>query len=145
MPPLQGLNPWRVPKPRALPWAPASCPVGAGNSPHRRDRQDARAEGERRQVDDAPIGGIVVEGTIAVVDFYVGRKHPQNDLKRHTWSTRNFWRGWLENDNVFPSADHLPYLQRHFETIHVSEYRGKIPYLPLVRAPYYLFIGRKPE
>jgi len=84
-------------------------------------------------------------GTIAIVDFYVGRKHPQNDLKRHTWSTRNFWRGWLENDNVFPSADHLPYLQRHFETIHVSEYRGKIPYLPIVRAPYYLFIGRKPE
>ena len=41
--------------------------------------------------------------------------------------------------------DHLPFLQSHLQTLHLDEERAKIPYLPLVRAPYYVFIGRKGE
>lgn len=82
-------------------------------------------------------------GLIGVVDFYVARKYPAENLTKHGWSTRNFWPVWFSNDNVFPSADHLPYLRRHFETVHLAEQRSKVPYLPLVRTPYYQFIGRK--
>jgi S-adenosylmethionine-diacylgycerolhomoserine-N-methlytransferase len=82
-------------------------------------------------------------GKMGVVDFYVARKHPDDGRRRHTWPTRTFWPAWFASDNVFPSADHLPYLANRFEPIHVEEHVGKIPWLPLVRAPYYIFVGRK--
>lgn len=82
-------------------------------------------------------------GVIGVVDFYVSRKYAADGLARHSWSTRTFWPTWFAMDNVFPSADHLPFLQRHFETVHCEEHRAKVPYIPLSRVPYYLFVGRK--
>lgn len=84
-------------------------------------------------------------GTIGVVDFYVARKHPAEQLRKHPWTTRTFWPAWFASDNVFLSPDHLPYLRNRFETLLVEERRGKIPYMPLVRAPHYLFIGSKPK
>jgi len=83
-------------------------------------------------------------GLIAVVDFYVARKHPAAGHVRHNGLTRHFWPVWFGMDNVFPSPDHVPYLERHFQTVHFAEGRAKIPYLPLGRTPYYTFIGRKP-
>jgi S-adenosylmethionine-diacylgycerolhomoserine-N-methlytransferase len=82
-------------------------------------------------------------GMIGVVDFYVSRKHPPDGLKRHGWLTRSFWPLWFAGDNVFPSADHVHYLHRHFDPIHFEEHQAKIPYLPWIRAPYYTFVGRK--
>jgi S-adenosylmethionine-diacylgycerolhomoserine-N-methlytransferase len=82
-------------------------------------------------------------GTIGVVDFYVARKHPESARARHSWFVRHFWPTWFAADNVFPNADHLPYLQRRFETQVVGEAFAPIPYLPLLKAPYYTFVGRK--
>lgn len=82
-------------------------------------------------------------GQIAVVDFYVSRKYPADTHRRHGWWTRNFWRGWFDRDNVFPSPDHVPFLHRHFEPSHFTENRAKVPYIPLMRVPYYAFVGRK--
>jgi len=84
-------------------------------------------------------------GLIGVVDFYVAQKHPAENMKQHSWFTRSFWPIWFANDNVFPCKDHLPCLQNKFETIQFEEHYGKIPYMPILRAPYYLFWGRKPE
>ena len=84
-------------------------------------------------------------GCIGVVDFYVSRKYPADNLRRHGWFTRTFWPTWFANDNVFPSPDHVPYLHRHFEAQRLDECRGKVPYIPLIRMPYYVFVGRKPE
>lgn len=83
-------------------------------------------------------------GTIGVVDFYVSRKHPEESRARHAWFTRTFWPTWFGNDNVHPSADHLPYLARKFESARLDEHRSKVPYIPLIRVPYYIFVGRKP-
>jgi len=82
-------------------------------------------------------------GTIGVVDFYVSRKHPDAGRVKHGWTTRHFWPSWFSRDNVFPNPDHLPFLQRRFATDFLEEGRGKVPYLPLVRVPYYVFVGRK--
>ena len=84
-------------------------------------------------------------GSIGVVDFYVSRKYPSDGLARHGWFTRTFWPAWFAGDNVFPSADHVPYLHRHFEPMYFEERTAKVPYLPLIRTPYYLFVGRKRE
>ena len=81
------------------------------------------------------------DGKIGVVDFYVSRKFPSDTHRRHGWFTRNFWPMWFGNDNVFPSADHVPYLHRHFEPEIFTEHRAKVPYLPLIRVPYYNFVG----
>jgi S-adenosylmethionine-diacylgycerolhomoserine-N-methlytransferase len=82
-------------------------------------------------------------GIIGVVDFYVSRKWPADGLKRHRWFTRTFWPAWFSNDNVFPSPDHVPYLHRHFEPLLFEERRAKVPYLPFIRTPYYVFVGKK--
>ncbi|XZE20608.1 class I SAM-dependent methyltransferase [Pirellulaceae bacterium SH449] len=84
-------------------------------------------------------------GLIGVIDFYVSRKYPASGLTRHGWSTRAFWPVWFGNDNVFPSADHIPYLQKRFSTVELNEKRSKVPYIPLVRTPFYQFIGRKAQ
>ncbi len=84
-------------------------------------------------------------GLIGVVDFYVSRKHTAQGLQRHPWFTRHFWPTWFASDNVFPSADHLPYLRSHFETVWCQESRSKVPYIPFIRTPFYQFIGSKPR
>ncbi len=83
-------------------------------------------------------------GTIGVVDFYVARKHPSSGLARHRWITRAFWPLWFSIDNVFLSCDHLPFLRCRFDTISLHEGRSKVPYVPLGRVPFYVFLGRKP-
>ena len=82
-------------------------------------------------------------GLIGVIDFYVSRKYPEADLRRHRWASRSIWPVWFAGDNVFPSPDHLPFLRHHFGTQWLSESTNRIPYLPLARAPYYQFIGAK--
>jgi len=83
-------------------------------------------------------------GILGVVDFFVARKWPADGLAKHRWSTRTFWPTWFANDNVFLNGDHIPYLQSRFETLQLQQHLGKVPYLPLMRAPYYQFVGRKP-
>jgi len=80
-------------------------------------------------------------GLLGVVDFYVSRKHPANGLRRHGWWTRMFWPTWFANDNVFPTADHVPYLHQHFTPVHFEEQKARIRFFPLLTTPYYLFIG----
>lgn len=82
-------------------------------------------------------------GVLGVVDFYVSRKYPAGNLRRHSWFTRTFWPAWFASDNVFPSPDHVPYLHRKLEPLRFEEYYAKVPYIPFVRTPYYIFIGRK--
>ncbi len=83
-------------------------------------------------------------GRLGVVDFYVARKFPPTGMHRHGWSTRSGWPVWFATDNVFLSPDHVPYLRRAVETESLIESRAKVPYMPLVRVPYYRFVGRKP-
>lgn len=84
-------------------------------------------------------------GIIGVVDFFVSRKYPAEGMKRHGWFTRSFWPVWFAGDNVFPSADHVPFLHNHFESEKYEERKCKIPYIPFFRMPYYVFVGRKPD
>lgn len=84
-------------------------------------------------------------GVIGVVDFYVSRKHPADALTKHGWFTRSFWPVWFAGDNVFPSSDHMPFLDNKFQRIWLQENRSKVPYIPLIRTPFYQFIGRKKE
>ncbi len=83
-------------------------------------------------------------GHIGVVDFYVGRKYPPTGMKQQRWLARSLWQPWFATDNVFPSPDHLPFLRHHFEQVYLFEGRNRPPYVPFLKTPYYVFIGRKP-
>jgi S-adenosylmethionine-diacylgycerolhomoserine-N-methlytransferase len=82
-------------------------------------------------------------GLIGVVDFHVSRKYSATGRARHGWMTRSLLPLWFGGDNVHLSPDHLPYLERRFRPIALREDRARLPWLPFVRAPYYLFLGRK--
>ncbi len=82
-------------------------------------------------------------GLIGVVDFYVGRKWPADGMRRHAALRRFFWRTWFGWDNVFLSPDHLPYLQSRFQAVKLEERLARMPYMLGLRAPYYIFVGRK--
>jgi len=82
-------------------------------------------------------------GMIGVVDFFVSPKYASSPIPQHGWFTRTFWPTWFAMDNVYISPDHLPMLQSRFETVTLQTSLGKIPYLPLARVPYYVWVGRK--
>jgi S-adenosylmethionine-diacylgycerolhomoserine-N-methlytransferase len=82
-------------------------------------------------------------GVLGAVDFYVSRKYPAQGLRRHRWFARTLWPPWFATDNVYPSPDHLPFLQHHFEQEYLTEQWSKLPYVPFLRTPYYVFVGRK--
>lgn len=84
-------------------------------------------------------------GRIAVVDFYVSSKHAAGGLRQHGWLRRAFWSHWFAADNVFLTGDHLAALRCWFESERLVERLGSVPYLPLMKAPHYLFWGRKPK
>lgn len=83
-------------------------------------------------------------GELGVTDFYISRKHPAPGAIRHRALARAFWRWWFAHDDVFVDPDHLPYLEFRTERVERMESRGKVPWLPLLRAPYFVWVGRKP-
>ncbi len=83
-------------------------------------------------------------GRIGVVDFYVSRKYPDSGLRQRSWFSRTIWPPWFATDNVFLSPDHLAFLRHHFATSLLEESQNRLPYVPLMKAPYYVFVGEKP-
>ncbi len=86
----------------------------------------------RRALDNA-IDLLNPGATLGVVDFHL----PDAGL------ASRFWRAWFGHDGVWLSAEHLPYLRSRLDEIHCEQRRGPLPYLPGLRVPYYLFVGRK--
>ncbi len=82
-------------------------------------------------------------GILAATDFYVSRKYAGEMHRQHGWLRRTFWSLWFASDNVFLSGDHPAMLHRKFNVDQFDERLGKVPYIPLARAPYYIFIGHK--
>jgi len=76
-------------------------------------------------------------GYLGIVDFHL----PAN---RSRLSNR-FWNTWFAHDGVHLSEHHLPALQALTQDTMIQQRSAPVPYLPGLRAPYYLFIGRKPS
>jgi S-adenosylmethionine-diacylgycerolhomoserine-N-methlytransferase len=88
----------------------------------------------QRAIDNA-IDMLVPGGALGVVDFHLppvaGRL------------SNAFWRRWFAHDGVWLSGAHLPYLRHRLNTVYCEERHGAVPYLPGLKLPYYLFVGRK--
>jgi S-adenosylmethionine-diacylgycerolhomoserine-N-methlytransferase len=83
-------------------------------------------------------------GLLGVVDFYVSEPSPPPGAVRHGAFTRLFWPRWFAHDGVRPSPQHPRRLTELLPDHILCERRGPVPYLPRLRVPYYLFVGRKP-
>jgi S-adenosylmethionine-diacylgycerolhomoserine-N-methlytransferase len=86
----------------------------------------------RRAIDNA-IRMLAPGGTLAVVDFHL----PDGAL------ANRLWRAWFGHDGVWLSAEHLPYLRSRLDVMFCAQRHGAVPYLPGLRVPYYLLVGRK--
>lgn len=95
-----------------------------------------------RAVDNA-VSMLRPGGVLAVVDFYVSRRYPAPGRVCHRAGTRVVWPLWFAHDGVYLSPDHLPYLESRVEPLRCEEHLGSIPYVPGLRVPWYLFVGRK--
>ena len=82
-------------------------------------------------------------GVIGATDFYISRRYPEPGLRRHSRWQQMFWPACFRWHNVFLSPDHLPYLRYRFETLSLTEHLGRMPFMAGMRAPYYVFVGRK--
>ncbi len=72
-------------------------------------------------------------GKIAVVDFTLS--------KQQTSLVSMFWRKWFSHDGVYLNPEIPQRLQVMFPQGTYIERFAKVPYLPLLRVPYYLFIA----
>ena len=79
-------------------------------------------------------------GAVGVVDFYVGRKHPDPGWKRHPWSTRASGRSGSV-PTTSSSARTTPPTYIGALRPCISPNIAPLRWLPM---PYYRFIGRKP-
>jgi len=73
-------------------------------------------------------------GRIGVADFHL----PDPDSL-----SGKFWRRWFAHDGVHLGASHVAYLEAKTVPLYSREMRGSVPYLPGLRMPYYLYVGRK--
>ena len=82
-------------------------------------------------------------GLLGVVDFYISAADPAPGMVRHDAFTRFFWPRWFAHDGVRLSPEHLPRLRTLLPDHVAHERRAPVPYLPGLRVPYYLFVGRR--
>jgi S-adenosylmethionine-diacylgycerolhomoserine-N-methlytransferase len=74
-------------------------------------------------------------GIFGIVDFHL----PEAASRL----ANTFWQRWFAHDGVHLSGEHLTLLQTKFSEIELAQCRATVPYLPILRAPYYRFVGRK--
>ncbi len=83
-------------------------------------------------------------GVLGIVDFYVSSAAPGPGRIRHKAWERWLWRRWFGHDGVHLSPEHLEALTSAMPDHLCLERHGALPYMPGLKVPYYLFIGRSP-
>jgi S-adenosylmethionine-diacylgycerolhomoserine-N-methlytransferase len=74
-------------------------------------------------------------GLLGAVDFHLA---PRPGL------AGRLWRRWFSHDGVRLDPRHLPHLLERTRPVVCEQRRASAPYLPGLRVPYYVYIGRKP-
>lgn len=74
-------------------------------------------------------------GYICISDFTV--------TPEHSWITRFMWPRIFKTDGVNLNPAHIETLSEMFEPIHLELSQGGFPYVPFLKAPFYVYVGRK--
>jgi S-adenosylmethionine-diacylgycerolhomoserine-N-methlytransferase len=98
----------------------------------------------RRALDNA-VAMLTPGGVLGAVDFYLPALRPGESRLSRRGRANRFWRNWFAHDGVHLSDEHLPYLRARLAVEACLERSGPVPYLPWLRVPHYVFVGRKPR
>mmetsp|Transcript_21887 Transcript_21887/g.60757 ORF Transcript_21887/g.60757 Transcript_21887/m.60757 type:complete len:700 (-) Transcript_21887:282-2381(-) len=91
---------------------------------------------------DAACSYLDPNGFMAVTDFFVSSKHDL-PLRQMGWMKRFFWRATFDLDGIDLGPERREYLEHKMTRVYEYNSEGGIPYVPLLRAPYYIWIGQK--
>ena len=91
-----------------------------------------------RQALDNALAMLKPGGLLGVVDFDLPRG---NCLAERC--ACEFWRRWFAHDGVRLDRAHVEQLQALTEPVTLRESTASLPYLPGLRVPYYVYVGRK--
>ncbi|KAL3676838.1 hypothetical protein R1sor_026786 [Riccia sorocarpa] len=80
-------------------------------------------------------------GILGVADFYTSEKYDKPD-RQHGYLTRWFWRATFDLDGIDLGPERRQYLDRNLEKVYEKNSAGGIPYVPFLKAPYYIWLGR---
>ncbi|HEY1721603.1 MAG TPA: class I SAM-dependent methyltransferase [Magnetospirillaceae bacterium] len=85
-------------------------------------------------------------GVLGVIDFCTLPVVPPTPLRPMSRWSRWFWPRWFAHDGVWLRPDVLPALMASGPTLALEQSAAALPYLPFIRAPWFLWIGRpKPQ
>jgi betaine lipid synthase len=91
---------------------------------------------------DAACSYLDPNGYMAVTDFYVSAKHDL-PLRQMSWMRRFFWQATFDLDGIALGSERREYLEHKLTRVYEYNGEGGIPYVPLLRAPYFIWIGQK--
>lgn len=92
---------------------------------------------------DTAISYLDEDGILGVADFFTSSKYDLPN-RQQTYSQRWFWRSVFDLDGIDLGPERRQYLEHKLEPVYEYNGRGRIPYVPRLRAPFYLWIGRHP-
>lgn len=81
-------------------------------------------------------------GVLGMVDFCTVSADPPAPLRPLAPWTRWFWPRWFAHDGVWLRPEVLPALVKSGPTVALEQSAAPLPYLPLVRAPWFYWLGR---
>eukprot|EP00884_Botryococcus_braunii_P001650 jgi/Botrbrau1/11486/Bobra.0360s0013.1 len=81
------------------------------------------------------------DGLIGVADFYVPSRYDL-PLRQMSWLRRFFWRSTFDIDNIDIGPERRHYLDHCLSRVWEMNAEGHIPYVPYLRAPFYVWVGR---
>ncbi|DBB17356.1 hypothetical protein WJX82_002206 [Trebouxia sp. C0006] len=84
------------------------------------------------------------DGFLGVCDFYASGRY---DLpcRQLGFLRRFFWRATFDTDNIDIGPERRAYLDHRLSRAWEVNSQGSIPYVPFLRAPYYIWIGQVPQ
>ncbi|CAM6035693.1 unnamed protein product [Sphagnum compactum] len=91
---------------------------------------------------DNAVTNLEEDGIVGVADFFTSAKYDLPN-RQHSYIQRWFWRSIFDVDGIDLGPERRLYLEHKLEPVYEYNARGKIPYVPVLRAPYYQWIGQR--
>lgn len=88
------------------------------------------------------LGQLKPGGILGIVDFYTLPAAPPAPLRSLSRASRWFWPRWFGHDGVWLRPEVLPTLLALGPSLTLVQSQAGLPYLPFVKAPWFLWIGR---
>ncbi len=83
-------------------------------------------------------------GLLAIADFYTSAKYDL-PLRQQSFARRFFWRSVFDTDSIDLGPERRQYLDHSLSRVWEFNDEGSIPWVPFLRAPYYVALYRVPK